>query len=83
MLRAVAGPIITLAAAQFGYLLSGAAVTEMLFVRRGIGQLLLTAVHERDYPVVQGVVMLSAVVYSFLGAVADGLAALIDPRTRA
>jgi ABC-type dipeptide/oligopeptide/nickel transport system permease component len=57
-------------------------VTEALFTRRGIGQLLLNAVNGRDYPVVQGVVLLSALAYSLLGAAADILAAWRDPRLR-
>jgi peptide/nickel transport system permease protein len=80
MLRASLGPVVTLVALQTGFLLGGAVITEMLFVRRGIGQVLLAAVNDRDFPVVQGVVVLSAIVYSLANAAADLLAALLDPR---
>ncbi len=80
MLRASLPPVVTLVALQTGFLLGGAVITEMLFVRRGIGQVLLTAVNDRDFPVVQGIVVLSAVIYSLANAAADLLAALLDPR---
>jgi ABC-type dipeptide/oligopeptide/nickel transport system permease component len=80
MLRASLPPVVTLVALQTGFLLGGTVITEMLFVRRGIGQVLLTAVNDRDFPVVQGMVVLSAVIYSLANAIADLLAALLDPR---
>jgi len=82
MLRAQGGALISLIGLQGGFLIGGAVVTEALFTRRGIGQLLLNAVNGRDYPVVQGVVLLSALAYSLLGAAADILAAWRDPRLR-
>lgn len=80
MLRAAAGPLVALIALQTGFLLGGAVVTEMLFVRRGVGQVLLNAINTRDYPVVQGVVMLSAILYSAAQALGDMAAAALDPR---
>jgi ABC-type dipeptide/oligopeptide/nickel transport system permease component len=53
----------------------------MIFVRRGLGQVLLTAVTNRDYPVVQGLVVLAALVYTALNAGADALNFRLDPRT--
>jgi peptide/nickel transport system permease protein len=82
MLRTHSGALISLIGLQGGFLIGGAVVTEALFTRRGIGQLLLNAVNGRDYPVVQGVVLLSALAYSLLGAAADILAAWRDPRLR-
>lgn len=83
MLRAHSGALISLIGLQGGFLIGGAVVTEALFTRRGIGQLLLNAVNGRDYPVVQGVVLLSALAYSLLSALTDVLAAWRDPRLRA
>jgi peptide/nickel transport system permease protein len=82
-LRAALAPVITFSATQVGFLLGGAAVTEMLFVRRGLGTVLLTAVNERDYPVVQGVVIFAALVYSVVNTAGGWLAALVDVRVRA
>ncbi len=75
-------PIIAVVALQVGFLLSGAVITETLFARGGLGGLLLRAILERDLPVVQGVVVLAALVYSVVNALADVLYALADPRVR-
>ncbi len=83
MLRAHSGALISLIGLQAGFLIGGAVVTEALFTRRGVGQLLLNAVNGRDYPVVQGVVLLSALAYSLLSSLTDILAAWRDPRLRA
>ncbi|MBN1679968.1 MAG: ABC transporter permease [Anaerolineae bacterium] len=73
-------PIVAVVALQFGFLLGGTVITEMIFVRQGLGRVLLTAVDTRDYPVIQGVVAFSALVYSLINALADVLYRLIDPR---
>lgn len=75
-------PVVSVAALQAGFLLGGTVITEMIFVRRGLGQVLLTAVMNRDYPVVQGLVVLAALVYTALNAAADALHTRLDPRTR-
>lgn len=75
-------PVIAVVALQLGFLLSGTVITETIFVRRGLGRVLLTAVSERDYPVVQGLVLLSALVYSLINALADVVYRVVDPRTR-
>ncbi|MFQ3534950.1 MAG: ABC transporter permease [Aggregatilineales bacterium] len=80
MLRAHGGALISLIGLQAGFLIGGAVITEALFTRRGVGQLLLNAVNSRDYPVVQGVVLLSALAYSLLSTLGDVLAAWRDPR---
>ena len=54
-------PVITVVALQVGFLLSGTVITETLFVRAGLGRLLLNAILERDLPIVQGVVVLAAI----------------------
>jgi peptide/nickel transport system permease protein len=73
-------PVIAVVALQLGFLLSGTVITEMIFVRRGLGRVLLTAVNDRDYPVIQGLVVLSALGYSLINALADVLYGLLDPR---
>lgn len=75
-------PVVSVAALQAGFLLGGTVITEMIFVRRGLGQVLLSAVTHRDYPVVQGLVVLSALVYTTLNAAADVLYHRLDPRVR-
>lgn len=73
-------PVLTVIALQFGFLLGGAVVTESLFARQGIGRLLVDAVLRKDLPLVQGVVLLSALVYSLLNFIADVAHAWLDPR---
>ncbi|MBP8974451.1 MAG: ABC transporter permease [Anaerolineae bacterium] len=75
-------PVIAVIALQLGFLLGGTVVTESIFVRQGLGRLLLTAIDNRDFPVIQGVVTLTALAYSAIHALADVLYALADPRMR-
>jgi peptide/nickel transport system permease protein len=82
MLRPVIAPILSVIALQFGFLLGGTVITEMIFARRGVGRVLLDAALNRDYTVVQGVVVLSAVVYMLVNTAADRIAVRIDPRLR-
>lgn len=74
-------PVIAVVALQAGFLLGGTVITESLFVRPGIGRLLLDSTLRQDYPVVQGIVLLSAFSYTLLNLTADVLSRLIDPRT--
>jgi len=83
VLRASLAPIVTVIALQGGFLLGGAAITEALFVRQGIGQVVLIAISAHDYPVVQGAVVLGAIAYSVLNATADLIGAALNPRVRA
>lgn len=80
ILRASVAPLVTVVALQAGFLFSGVVVTETLFVRPGLGRLLLDATMRQDYPIVQGVVVLSALVYTIVNTVADVIARLLDPR---
>ncbi len=73
-------PVLAVMALQFGFLLGGAAVTEAVFARQGLGRLVVEAVLSQDLPVVQGVVLLSATAYSLVNLAADTLHWLLDPR---
>jgi len=75
-------PITTIAAAQLGALLSGAVIAEKIFERPGLGTLFLEAFFDRDIPVVQGCVLLVAVIYVALNLLVDLLYGLLDPRVR-
>lgn len=75
-------PTLDVIALQFGFLMGGAVVTESLFARQGLGRLLLRAVLDQDLPVVQGIVLLSAVTYAVLNLAADVAKAWLDPRVR-
>ena len=76
-------PIVTLGALQFGELLSGAVLTEQVFSIPGFGKLIVDAVFNRDYSVVQGVVLFTATVYIMLNLFADLAYFAINPRLRA
>ena len=76
-------PVITLGALEFGELLSGAVVTEQVFTIPGFGKLIVDAVFNRDYAVVQGVVLCTALAFILLNLAADLAYALVNPRLRA
>ena len=82
-LRNALTPVITLGALEFGTLLSGAVLTEQVFSIPGFGKLIVDAVFNRDYAVVQGVVLVTATVYILLNLLADVLYVLVNPRLRA
>ncbi len=81
-LRVAAGPALTVTALQFGFLLSGAVVTESVFARRGLGRLAVQAILWRDLPVVRGVMLVSALAYVLANLMADLAQAWLDPRLR-
>jgi peptide/nickel transport system permease protein len=82
-LRNALTPIITLGALEFGTLLSGAVLTEQVFSIPGFGKLIVDAVFNRDYAVVQGVVLFTSTVYIVLNLLADLAYFLVNPRLRA
>ena len=79
-LRNALGPVIAIAALQVGSLLTGAILTETIFAWPGLGRLLVQAITYRDYPLVQGCVLLIAATYIAVNLAADLLLGLFDPR---
>jgi peptide/nickel transport system permease protein len=75
-------PVVTLATIQLGTLLGGAVITESVFGLPGVGRYVLDSIRNRDYPVVQAVIVLIATVYAVLNLIVDLLYGWIDPRIR-
>jgi peptide/nickel transport system permease protein len=75
-------PVVTLGALELGTLLSGAVLTEQVFSIPGFGKMVVDAVFNRDYPVVQGVVLVTAFLFILLNLLADILYVMINPRLR-
>jgi peptide/nickel transport system permease protein len=75
-------PVITMIGMQVGFLLGGTVVTETVFSRRGMGQLMINAIIWKDFPVVQGSVLVAAVTYMGVNLLVDLSYGLIDPRIR-
>jgi peptide/nickel transport system permease protein len=75
-------PVITLVGYNLGALLTGAVVVETVFALPGIGQELVNAIDTRDYPVIQGIALISALAVVAGNLLADLLSTLVDPRTR-
>ena len=81
-LRNALAPVVTLGALEFGTLLSGAVLTEQVFTIPGFGKLIVDAVFNRDYAVVQGVVLVTATTYIALNLLADLAYFALNPRLR-
>ncbi|MBM4441563.1 MAG: ABC transporter permease [Candidatus Rokubacteria bacterium] len=81
-LRNAALPILTITGLQFGTLLGGSVVTETVFAWPGIGRLAIQSIYNRDYPVVQCTVFLSAAAFVVINFVIDVLYGVLDPRLR-
>jgi len=75
-------PIVTVIGLQFGTLLGGAVLTESIFFWPGVGRLLVDSIGSRDYPVVQGVVLLLSLSFIAINLITDLLYAYVDPRIR-
>jgi peptide/nickel transport system permease protein len=79
-LRNASIPVLTVVSLQFGYLLGGAVITETIFAWPGVGRWLLSAVHARDFPAMQGGVLVVATTFVTINLIADLLYARLDPR---
>jgi peptide/nickel transport system permease protein len=75
-------PVITILGLQLGSLLAGAVITEVVFAWPGIGSLLVDAIRQRDYPLVQGIVLFIALTYVLVNRLSDLLSGWLDPRIR-
>jgi peptide/nickel transport system permease protein len=75
-------PILTITGIQLGTILGGVIVVEVVFAWPGLGRLVYTAVAARDYPVIQGAVLLIAVAFLAINLLVDLLYAIVDPRIR-
>ena len=75
-------PVLTMSGIQLGYLLGGTVVVEQIFVLPGLGRLLVTAINNRDFPVVQSVTLIFASGFVVVNMLTDVAYTLIDPRTR-
>ncbi len=75
-------PIITILGLQFGTLLAGAVITEIVFSWPGVGQLIIEAIQKRDYPLLQGCVLLISLSYVVVNTLTDLAYSLLDPRIR-
>jgi peptide/nickel transport system permease protein len=75
-------PIVTVLGLQFGAVLTGAVITETIFAWPGVGRLLIQSINFRDYPMVQGCILLIAVTYVAMNLLTDLVYGLLDPRIR-
>ncbi len=75
-------PVMTVAGLQFGALLGGSVLTETVFTWPGVGRLMVDSIMSRDYPVVQGAVLLIAVVFTGVNLLVDITYSIVDPRIR-
>jgi peptide/nickel transport system permease protein len=81
-LRNALNPVITVVGLQFGFLIGGAVIVEAVFAMPGVGTLLINAIFNRDYPVVQGGMLVIAVVFVVVNLLTDLLYGLVNPRIR-
>ena len=75
-------PIITVVGLQFGMLLGGAVLTETVFAWPGLGRLIVDSILARDYPVIQGAILIFGLIYILVNLIVDVLYAYVDPRIR-
>ena len=75
-------PVVTIAGLQVGYLMGGIVVMEAVFTLPGVGRLMLLAISQRDYPLIQGVVLFIATIFVFSNLLVDVLYAYVNPRIR-
>lgn len=82
VLKNAAPPILTVAGLQIGYLLGGSVLIETIFSWPGVGSLIYGAIGKRDYPVIQGAVLMVSTIFILLNVVVDVLHTRVDPRLR-
>ena len=75
-------PVITILGTQLGHLLAGAVIVETVFSWPGIGKFFVDSIYARDYPVIQGFVLIIAAIYVLVNLLVDILYAYLDPRVR-
>ncbi|MDQ3411157.1 MAG: ABC transporter permease, partial [Chloroflexota bacterium] len=75
-------PVVTIVGLQFGALLAGAVIVETVFARRGLGRLAVEAILRRDFPMVQGTILVAAVGYVIVNLIVDLSYAWLDPRIK-
>jgi ABC-type dipeptide/oligopeptide/nickel transport system permease component len=81
-LRNAINPVITLVGLQFGFLLAGAVIVETVFALPGVGRLMVTAIFSRDYPVIQGGLLVIAVAFVLVNLLTDLTYGWVNPRVR-
>ncbi len=75
-------PVVTIIGLQIGFLLAGSIVVETIFARQGLGRLAITAINNRDLPLIQGTVLVTASIYVLVNTLTDVVYVLLDPRIR-
>ncbi len=75
-------PIVTILGLQFGGLMAGAVIVESVFARPGLGRYTVNAINARDFPQIQGTVLVVAVAYLLVNLLVDVLYAALDPRIK-
>jgi peptide/nickel transport system permease protein/oligopeptide transport system permease protein len=75
-------PVVTILGIQFGVLLGGAVIVETVFARRGVGRLLVDGILSRDFPMVQGIVLILAAIFLLVNLAVDVVYGVLDPRLR-
>lgn len=81
-LRNALNPVLTIVGLQFGFLLGGSAIVETIFALPGIGRLMVNAIYTRDYPVIQGGILMIAITFVAVNLLTDLAYALVNPRIR-
>lgn len=82
VLRNALLPVLSVIGLRFGLLLGGAVLTESIFAWPGLGQLTITAISQRDLPLIQGIVLTFAIIFALVNLIVDLLYAVVDPRVR-
>ena len=75
-------PVVTFVGLQMAYLLGGATIVETMFARQGIGRLAVQSIFSRDYPLVQGVVLVTATIYVLINTLTDITYVFLNPKIR-